>query len=434
MSNETVLLLGSGGREHALAWKLAQSPSVARLVSAPGNPGMASLGEIRPVDPENAGSVLALADELKPDLIVIGPEAPIAAGVSDVLRDAGYLVFAPSKGAGRLEWDKEFAKEFMVANGIPTASFRTFTAEELEGARHYIREHSLPIVLKANGLAAGKGVVIAETQDDAMDALEEMLSGAAFGDAGSTVVIEEFMGGEEASVFAVSDGERYVLFAPSQDHKRIGDGDTGPNTGGMGAYAPAPIVDENVLHQVRERVVEPVLRGMRDLGTPYQGCLYCGLMIDPHGNVRVVEFNCRFGDPETQVVLPIWRGDLYRLFRGAASGSIGDADEAPSTGSAVCVVMASGGYPGSYEKEKEIAGIENVPEDVLVFHAGTKEKEGTLLTAGGRVLGVTAVSDEDDLESAIGRAYEGVEKITFEGSVWRHDIGAKGIRRKSFEG
>ena len=427
MSNATVLVLGSGGREHALAWKLDRSPSVGRLVLAPGNPGMTGIGELRQINPANANDVLTLAAELKPDLIVIGPEAPIADGLSDLLSQEGYRVFAPSKAAGRLEWDKAFAKDFMSRHAIPTASSRTFSSDELEAAQDYVRHHVLPVVLKASGLAAGKGVVVAETTEEALDVLNDMLSGEAFGEAGGTVVIEEFMEGEEASVFAVSDGTDYMVFAPSQDHKRIGEGDTGPNTGGMGAYAPAPVVTNAVLQKIRERVIEPVLHGMREEGTAYQGCLYCGVMIDGEGNPRVVEFNCRFGDPETQVVLPIWRGDLYQLFHAAASGNLSEADQGESRGTAVCVVMASGGYPGSYEKGNVIKGLEEVPDDIIVFHAGTAMAEGELVTAGGRVLGVTAVSDGDDLEETIARAYKGVSKITFDGGMWRSDIGAKGI-------
>ena len=425
MSNATVLLLGSGGREHAIAWKLAQSPSVERIVCAPGNPGMEAHGELRSVHVEDGDAVLELAKEIHPDLVVVGPEAPIAAGVSDLLQSAGFLVFGPSKGAGRLEWDKDFAKSFMARHGVPTASSKTFSAEEIDAAREYIKGHSLPVVLKANGLAAGKGVVIAESVDEALATLDAMLSGSAFGDAGRSVVIEEFMYGEEASVFAVSDGTNYMLFAPSQDHKRIGDGDTGPNTGGMGAYAPAPIVTDERLQFIRENVVEPTLRGMREEGNPFQGCLFCGLMIGDEGSIRVVEFNCRFGDPETQVILPIWQGDLYKLFHAAASGSLAAVDQGTSVGSAVCVVMASGGYPGSYEKGKVIEGLSDTSANVVVFHAGTKSNGSDMMTNGGRVLGVTAISDNDDLTESIAQAYEGVSEITFDGAVWRNDIGAR---------
>lgn len=430
MSNATVLLLGSGGREHALAWKLAASGKVGRLVCAPGNPGMKGLGELRPVDPEDGDAVTALAREVAADLVVVGPEAPIAAGVSDALRDAGFLVFAPSKAAGRLEWDKSFSKAFMERHGVPTAASRTFGAAQLEEGKEWLRSVPLPVVLKASGLAAGKGVVIAQTADEAVATLADMLSGAAFGDAGTVVVVEEFMSGEEASIFAVTDGTDYVLLAPSQDHKRVGDGDTGPNTGGMGAYAPAPVVTPAVLERVRSAIVEPTLRGMREEGTPYVGCLYVGLMIADE-EPRVVEFNSRFGDPETQVVLPLYRGDLYDLFHAAAGGRLRDAEFGRSSGTAVCIVLASEGYPGSYAKGKEITGTEpeNLPDGVLVFHAGTKEENGRLVTAGGRVLGVTAFSEGDDLADTIAAAYRGAAKIAFDGAFHRNDIGEKGTRR-----
>lgn len=431
MNNGTILLIGSGGREHALAWKLVQSENVQHLISAPGNPGMAELGETRDVNPEDAKAVVALAQEVQPELVVVGAEAPIAAGVSDALREAGFLVFAPSQRAARLEWDKAFAKDFMARHGVPSASSRTFGQGEIEEGKSYLRTHTLPIVLKANGLAAGKGVVIAPTTDEAIDALENMLSGHAFGDAGSEVVVEEFMQGEEASLFVVTDGTDYMLFAPSQDHKRIGDGDTGLNTGGMGAYAPAPIVTEELLERVKQEVIEPTLRGMREEGTPYAGCLYVGLMVDS-GQARVVEFNCRFGDPETQVVLPLYQGDLFELFRAVAAGDVSNHTSVPSTGSAVCVVLASGGYPESYEKGKVISGAASgsLPDDIVLFHAGTRMENGKLVTAGGRVLGVTAVSAGSDLLDTIKRAYAGAEKIAFDGVYYRRDIGAKaeGVR------
>ena len=430
MNKATVLLIGSGGREHALAWKLAQSEKVGRLVAAPGNPGMAELGELRDLNAEDVAAVVDLANELRPDLIVVGPEAPIAAGASDALRDAGFSVFAPSQAASRLEWDKSYAKEFMVRHHVPAAASRTFGGDDLEEGRSYLRSHSLPVVLKASGLAAGKGVVIAETHDEAVAVLEDMLSGAAFGDAGSQVVVEEFMQGEEASLFAVTDGTDYVVLAPSQDHKRAGDGDTGPNTGGMGAYAPAPVVTPEVLEHVKRDIIEPTLRGMQKEGNPYVGCLYVGVMI-ADGRARVVEFNCRFGDPETQVVLPLYQGDLYELFLAASTGSLAGKPAADSVGSAVCVVLASGGYPGAYEKGKEIGGAEAFGggEDLLLFHAGTRQQDGQLLTSGGRVLGVTAVSGGDDLAATIRRAYEGVERITFDKMYCRRDIGARAVDR-----
>ena len=426
----TILLLGSGGREHALAWRLASSASLGRLVCMPGNPGMAGLGELRDGNIENPGDVVAAARELAADLVVVGPEAPLAAGVSDALREAGFAVFGPSRAGARLEWDKSFAKAFMQRHGIPTAASRTFDGTMLDEAREYLRSHELPVVIKASGLAAGKGVVIATTTDEAVETVEGMLSGASFGDAGSSVVVEEFMRGEEASIFAVTDGVDYVLLASSQDHKRVGDGDTGPNTGGMGAYAPAPIVTDAVLARVAREIVEPTLAGMRGEGNTYAGCLYVGLMIEDEVP-RVVEFNSRFGDPETQVVLPLVEGDFARLLHAAATGSLAALGEVTSRGAAVCVVMASEGYPGSYPKGREITGIDEAEsqQGVYVFHAGTKSDGGRLLTNGGRVLGVTAVSVGDEsLESTIRRAYEAVAMITFEGAYYRSDIGRKGVR------
>jgi phosphoribosylamine--glycine ligase len=426
----TILLLGSGGREHALAWRLASSSSLGRLICVPGNPGMAGLGELRAGEIESPDDMVAMARDLAADLVVVGPEAPLATGVSDALRDAGFAVFGPSKDASRLEWDKSFAKSFMDRHGVPTAASRTFDGTAIDEAREYLRAHALPVVIKASGLAAGKGVVIATTTAEAVEAVEGMLSGASFGDAGSSVVIEEFMEGEEASIFAVTDGNDYVLLAPSQDHKRVGDDDTGPNTGGMGAYAPAPIVDDEVLRRVARGIVEPTLAGMRAEGTPYVGCLYVGVMIE-NGTPRVVEFNSRFGDPETQVVLPLIEGDFAALLHAAATGTLAAFGDVTSRGSAVCVVMASEGYPGSYPKGRQITGIADAESrpGVIVFHAGTRADGDRLLTSGGRVLGVTAVSGgEESLESTIRRAYDAVASIAFEGAYYRRDIGRKGIR------
>ncbi|HVZ40805.1 MAG TPA: phosphoribosylamine--glycine ligase [Candidatus Kapabacteria bacterium] len=422
----TVLLLGSGGREHALAWKLHRSPRVARLVCAPGNPGMAKLGELRPVPVEDADAVAALARDVTADLVVVGPEAPLAAGVADRLRSEGFAVFGPSRNAARLEWDKAFSKDFMKRHGIPTATSAAFHAAELEAARTYLRDASLPIVIKASGLAAGKGVVIATTPGEAREALDGMLSGETFGDAGATVVIEEFMQGEEASIFAVTDGERYALLAPSQDHKRAGDGDTGPNTGGMGAYAPAPIVTDELLALACRDIIEPTLRGMAAENNPYVGCLYVGVMV-ADGALRVVEFNSRFGDPETQVILPLLESDLAALLYAAAAGDVTAAGPVSSAGSAVCVVMAAAGYPGSYPKGDEITGIAAAEEleGVVVFHAGTRAEGERIVTNGGRVLGVTAISSGRDLGATIGSAYAAVERIAFAGAQYRHDIGAR---------
>ena len=428
-SNMTILLIGSGGREHALAWKLASAPSTARLVCAPGNPGIASVAELMPVDAENGEAVTALAREIGADLVVIGPEAPLAAGVSDALREAGFVVFGPSRAASRLEWDKAFSKGFMERHTIPTAASRTFTDADLDAGREYLASQSCPIVLKASGLAAGKGVVIATSQAEAIETLESMLAGDAFGDAGRVVVVEEFMQGEEASIFAISDGERYLILPSSQDHKRVGDGDTGPNTGGMGAYAPAPIVTDEMIASVRERIIEPTLEGMRAEGNPYSGCLYVGLMIN-NGEARVVEFNSRFGDPETQVVLPLIGEDLARIMLEAATGVLPESRVLAAPGVAVCVVMASEGYPGNYTKGLAIDGLADAEkeEGVLVFHAGTRSEGEKVITSGGRVLGVTAVSyDTVDLSGTILRAYAAIGRISFAGAQYRTDIGARAV-------
>ncbi|MDB5034573.1 MAG: phosphoribosylamine--glycine ligase [Chlorobi bacterium] len=423
----TILLLGSGAREHAIAWKLAQSPLLGRLVCAPGNPGIARLAELRSADIESPEDVVALARELAADLVVVGPEAPLAAGVSDALRDAGFVTFGPSKAAARLEWDKAFAKDFMHRHMIPTAASRTFTSEQLDEARASISASSMPIVIKASGLAAGKGVVIAATVDEALEATEGMLSGSSFGTAGSSVVIEEFMTGEEASILVITDGAGYRMLAPSQDHKRVGDGDTGPNTGGMGAYAPAPIVTPALLDRIAGEIIEPTLAGMREEGTPYSGCLYVGVMID-QDRPRVVEFNSRFGDPETQVVLPLIDADFIELLMAASTGKLGELGEIRSRGAAVCVVLASAGYPGSYRKGDEITGIDRAESlgGTVVFHAGTTLDGDRLVTSGGRVLGVTAITDGDrGLEDALELAYRAVGMVSFAGAFHRNDIGAR---------
>ena len=424
----TVLVIGSGGREHAIVRKLAESPRVERIVAAPGNPGIEAHAEVRPVAVGDLQGLRDLAAELRPDLIVIGPENPIADGLSDMLRYDGHLVFAPSRNAARLESEKSFAKSFMERHAIPTARSRTFTKEGLLDGKAFLDQHPLPVVLKASGLAAGKGVIIAEDHREALHAFVKMITGESFGDAGSEVVVEEYMEGEEASIFAICDGIDYILLAAAQDHKRIGDDDTGPNTGGMGAYAPAPVVTPEIMERIARTIIEPTLRGMREEGTPYQGCLFVGVMIDRDGDARVVEFNCRFGDPEAQVILPIWRGDLYELFHAAASGTIATVADPGSSGSAVCVVLASGGYPESYRSGMPIDGLDDVAgrDDVVVYHAGTKREGERIVTAGGRVLGVTAIGGED-LEGGIAAAYDALSSISFEGMVYRHDIGRKGI-------
>jgi phosphoribosylamine--glycine ligase len=420
-----ILLIGSGGREHAIATKLAASPNV-RLYAAPSNPGITRVAETAPINVSERNEMVAFCHQAEIDLVVIGPEAPLAAGLADDLRAASIAVFGPSRVAAQLESSKGFAKEFMRRHGVPTASFRRFTAAQLDEAVNYLASQSLPIVIKADGLAAGKGVVVAETHQQALDALVSMLGGK-FGEASASVVIEECMQGEEASIFAITDGERFLTLAAAQDHKRIGEGDTGENTGGMGAYAPAPIVTDEVLRKTNERIIAPVLRGMSAEGMPFVGCLYVGLMIDK-SEPKVVEFNARFGDPETQAVLSILKGDFAALLQSAARGALrSESIQSVSNGAACCVVLASQGYPNQYETGKEIHGTEAAESaGVQVFHAGTAMRNGRLVTSGGRVLGVTGRGAT--LAEAIKTSYEAVAQIEFDGKTYRRDIGAKGLR------
>lgn len=423
-----ILIVGNGGREHALAWKLAQSPRCSQLFIAPGNPGTAALGTNLDIGAGDIDALVDFATEHEIDLTVVGPEQPLVDGLVDTLLEAGLRTVGPTAAAAQLEGSKAFAKQFMSDFAIPTAAYRTFTRDETEEARAYLEAHDLPVVVKASGLAAGKGALVCETRKEALDALEQIVHDDAFGSAGDQVVIEEFMRGEEASVFALCDGTHYVLLPPAQDHKRVGEGGTGPNTGGMGAYAPAPVVTGRVLTEVCRRVIEPTLAGMQDRGAPYTGVLYCGLMITDHGP-KVVEFNCRLGDPEAQVVLPLLETDLVDLFDRLADRSLGGFSVRTRVGAAACVVMASGGYPGVYEKGKPIHGIDDAEaeDDVVVFQAGTAVSGGALVTDGGRVLGVTATGD--DLGAALEAAYRGVDAISFDNAQFRRDIGQKGLAR-----
>ena len=419
-----VLVIGSGGREHALCHALARSPRRPTISCAPGNPGTAALATNVSIDVGDIDGLLAFARDEGVDLTIVGPEAPLVAGLVDRFEAAGLAVVGPTAAAAQLEGSKSFANDFMDRHGIPTATSATF--EAFDAAVAHVEAGGFPVVLKADGLAAGKGVHICATADEARASLREILLDAAYGEAGARVVIEEFMEGEEASVFALTDGTDYVLLSPAQDHKRIGEGDTGPNTGGMGAYAPAPVVTPDVLRAVEKRIVRPVLRGMADEGMPYRGVLYCGLMMTDEGP-KVVEFNCRFGDPEAQVVLPLLDSDPLDLFEALAARRLGEADVTLADGAAACVVLASEGYPGAYEKGKPITGLDDAPDDVVVFHAGTAARDGGIVTNGGRVLGVTGFGS--DLRAALDAAYAGVEAIRFEGMQFRRDIGQKGLRR-----
>lgn len=423
-----ILLIGGGGREHALAWKLVQSPKVEKLYAAPGNPGMALLKKCECINlnVEDLEGVADYAEEKSIDLTVVGPEAPLVAGLADVFKRRGLPVFGPSKAAAQLEGSKAFSKELMAKYDIPTAFFKI--CEDIDTAKAYVEEKGAPIVVKADGLAAGKGVVVAMTKDEALAAIDEMMGDHKFGAAGARLVLEEYMEGEEASLLAFTDGKTVVPMIAAQDHKRVFDGDQGPNTGGMGTYAPAPVMTDILRLKATELILKPVVEAMAKEGTPYQGCLYAGLMIKGE-SVKVVEFNCRFGDPETQVVLPLLDGDLAEIMLACATGTLDKVDVAWHNKAAVCVVMASGGYPESYEKGKEITGLANAEADknVVVFHAGTKAAEGKIVTSGGRVLGVTAV--DSSIKAARDRAYNAVEKIGFEKNFYRKDIAWRALKR-----
>jgi phosphoribosylamine--glycine ligase len=423
-----ILIIGSGGREHALVWKLSSSPRVTGLYCAPGNPGIAKLATLVPLKANDSAGLAEFVRREGIDLTVVGPEQPLAEGIVDLFQDRSLTVFGPTRRAAELEWSKAFAKEFMERHGIPTASCKIFGTGDGEAAREFLRTCPLPVVVKADGLAAGKGVIICQQRGEAMTALHEMAEDRVFGPAGATIVIEEYMSGPEASVFAVCDGTRHVTLAPAQDHKRVFDDDQGKNTGGMGAYAPTPFVSAQVLQEVEDRIIEPTIRGMASEGRPYSGCLYVGLMLTADGP-KVVEYNSRFGDPETQVVLPLYGGDLAELLSAAARGTLASVPSASVTGHAVCVVLASKGYPDAYETGMPITGLEKAEglPGIVVFHAGTKLLNNTLVTGGGRVLGVTAVAG-GSLRQAVTNAYNAVSTVGFEGVHYRGDIARKAFR------
>ncbi len=428
-----VLVIGSGGREHALAWKIAQSPSVSRVLVAPGSAGMEGCASCFPeVGPGDSEAIIELCKSQSVGLVVIGPEDPLADGLADRLRATGVPVFGPSAAAAQLEASKAFAKDFMRRHGIPTAAYQSFDA--LAPAIAYVRERGGACVVKADGLAAGKGVAMCANPDEAEVALREMMEGRRFGDAGQRVVVEDWLEGEEASYYAITDGQRIVTLAAAQDHKRALEGDRGENTGGMGAYSPAPVFTPEVERRAFEQVVVPTIRGMAEDGIPYCGVLYVGLMIDPDGQPHVVEFNVRFGDPETQPLMVRMRGDLVSLLLGAASGDLSEDIRLDWPGAAVCVVLASEGYPRDYEKGVTIHGLAEDgslardDESVVIFHAGTRRAAGGgFETSGGRVLGVTARGGS--VQEARDRAYKAVSEVSFEGAQLRRDIAARALDR-----
>jgi len=421
-----VLVLGSGGREHALAWKLRQSPRVSQLYCAPGNGGIADDAECLPVDLKSLESITNLVGRLQPDLTVIGPELPLTLGIVDEFIGRGWRVFGPTRAAAQLESSKSFAKEFLQRHHIPTALFAI--CDSMEQVHAALDHFSAPLVVKADGLAAGKGVVIAKSKEEAASVAAEMLSGKMLGEAGARVVLEECLEGEELSFLVFSDGERVVPLAAAQDHKRVGDGDTGPNTGGMGAYSTADIVDDQMRDWLVHHIAQPVVTGMKAEGTEFKGVLYCGLMMTARGPM-VLEFNCRFGDPETQPILMRLESDLIEALEASIEGRVSEGDFKWSQDASVCVVMSSGGYPGTYDVGKRISGLEEAGahSGVKVFHAGTTARDGTYYTAGGRVLGVTARAG--DLETAIARAYAACAEISFEGAHYRKDIAARALKK-----
>ncbi len=421
-----VLLLGGGGREHALAWAIAKSPLVTKLVCAPGNAGIAAIAETRPVDVKDNAAVVALAKEAAADFVVVGPDDPLANGVVDALEAAGFLAFGPTKAAARLEWSKGFTKDLCREQGIPTARYERFADEA--AARAYAAAHPLPVVIKADGLALGKGVVIAETRAQADAAVREMFEGK-FGPASREIVIEEFLTGEEASFFALCDGERAVALPTAQDHKRVGDGDRGPNTGGMGAYSPAPAMTPERVEATLERIVRPTLAAMRAKGTPFKGVLYAGLMLTDEGP-KLIEYNARFGDPETQVLMPRIESDIVPLLFACAKGDLSGVELRVSPHAALTVAMATRGYPGPVDKGSTIRGVEAAARlpGVTIFHAGTsRAKDGRLISNGGRVLNVTAVGR--DVAEAQARAYASVDAIDWPEGFCRRDIGWRAVGR-----
>ncbi len=420
------MIVGQGGREHALAWCLHRQRPSLRLIVSPGNAGIAQIADCVPVSPTDIDGQIELALREKPDLVLVAPDDPLALGLVDRLQDVGIRAFGPTARAARIESSKAYSKRLMADAGVPTAAFRVFT--DAESALDYVNASPHRLVVKASGLAAGKGAIVAGTKDEALAAVRQVMVDREFGDAGDTVVIEEFMEGEEASLFAVCDGKSFKTLVPAQDHKPVFDGDQGPNTGGMGAYAPAPVMTPDLIAEAEETVVAPVLKALAEDGCPYVGILYVGLMITDEGP-KVVEINSRWGDPEAQALVPLLDTDMLDLMNACIDGTLDETTVEQSDGAAVVVMLASGGYPGSYAKGLPISGVEDAAsrDGVLIFHSGTALADGGLVTNGGRVLGVTALAD--DIPAAIERVYGAAERIAFEGMHYRRDIGHRALAR-----
>lgn len=418
-----VLVVGGGGREHAIVWKLAQSPKVDRIFCAPGNPGIEELAECVSISISDVEKLAEFAKKEQVDFTFVGPEEPLSLGIVNHFKEQGLAIFGPTKEAAQIEGSKAFAKELMKKYGIPTAKYASFT--NYGEALAYVRATGAPIVIKADGLAAGKGVVVAQTLSEAEEALKTMMEETAFGQAGARVVVEEFLEGEEMTLLAFVQGTTVKPMVPAQDHKPVNNGDQGPNTGGMGTYAPLPHIDSFIVEQIIRQIVEPTAKAMVEEGHPFEGILYTGLMLTKDGP-KVIEYNARFGDPETQVILPLLETDLLDIFIAGLSGELENIEVNWKGKYSVCVVMSSAGYPGPYDKGKVIQGLDQISDPTIVFHAGTTKKDGQILTNGGRVLGITSMGDT--LQEARALVYQAIEKISFEGAHYRTDIGSKALR------
>lgn len=422
-----VVIIGSGGREHALAFAVSKSKILTELFCIPGNPGTRKICKNIDIDLRNFDAIGSFCSEHQIDLVIIGPEQPLVDGLSDYLRGINMKVFGPSSSAAKIESSKSYAKEIMSAANVPTAKYQEFNSNDYSKVLDYLKKCEYPLVIKADGLAAGKGVIICRNSSEAILTFKSISEEKIFGKAGNKILIEEFLEGEEASVFAITDGENFFILPAAQDHKRIGDGDTGKNTGGMGAYAPAPVVTELLRQEIEKNIIRPVILQLKKEGNPFIGCLYAGLMITSDGP-KVIEFNCRFGDPETQVVLPLLEGDFLQLLYSAAEGKLNKNAVWYNGGSAVCVVAASEGYPNSYQKGFEISGLNLSDPQIIIYHAGTIEKDGKILTNGGRVLGVTAVLNDFNIRKARDKVYDALKYIKFENMYFRKDIAARALK------